>query len=163
MNGKAKYVLSKNQYTEITEGCVMDREKLIKYFDTYLHNIKDDWNYITPTELHEQMAKSPNYCFLLDVRDPKDWRAKHIKGTVNIYWLELFKSENIKRLPKECMIVIICYLGHTASQILTLLKLIGYNAVVLKFGMGASPKKSVPIAGWNQLSLPTESTKKIEV
>ena len=52
-------------------------------------------------------------------------------------------------------IIIICYVGHTASQVLVMLKLLGYKAKVLKFGMGESPSKEVPVAGWNKYGFET--------
>ena len=58
------------------------------------------------------------------------------------------KPGNLKKLPNNKEIVIVCYVGHTSSQILVLLKLLGYKARVLKFGMGKSPTIGVPIAGW---------------
>jgi len=103
-------------------------------------------DYILPQELH---GKNPNDYFILDVRNPKDYKKGHIPGTtMNIFWLDLMKPENLNKLHKNKEIIIICYLGHTASQVLVLLKLLGYNARVLKFGLGISPKKSVPVAGW---------------
>lgn len=118
------------------------------YFDEYLDQTKTDWNYILPSEL--QLEGFEKY-FLLDVRHPKDFATGHLPDSTNIFWLELMKSENMARLPKNKEIVIICYVGHTASQILVLLKLLGYQARVLKFGMGISPVEGVPIAGWTSL------------
>ena len=62
--------------------------------------------------------------------------------------MDVLKPENLKKLPKDKRIVIICYVGHTASQIMVALRLLGYKASTLKFGMGQSPAKGVPIAGW---------------
>ena len=44
--------------------------------------------------------------------------------------------------------------GHTSSQILTLLKLLGYNVISIKYGYGISPIKLVPVAGWLDYGLP---------
>jgi rhodanese-related sulfurtransferase len=59
------------------------------------------------------------------------------------------KPDNLKKLPIDKEIIIVCYVGHTASQVLVLLKLLGYNAKVLKYGMGTSPTIGVPVAGWS--------------
>ena len=79
----------------------------------------------------------------------------HIKGAKNIFWLNILDTNNIKRLPKEKLIFLICYVGHTSSQVLTLLKLLGYNVVSIKFGYGLSPVKGVPVAGWLDYGFPT--------
>jgi len=66
----------------------------------------------------------------------------HVKGSKNIFWLNILDEKNLKKLPKDKPIFLICYIGHTSSQVLTLLKLLGYtNVVSIKFGYGLSPVK----------------------
>jgi len=84
----------------------------------------------------------------LDIRHPDAFKKGHIKGAKNIFWIDLLKSKNLKKLPKNKTIVLICYVGHTASQMLVALRLLGYKVLALKFGMGISPVKGVPVAGW---------------
>jgi rhodanese-related sulfurtransferase len=62
--------------------------------------------------------------------------------------MDLLKEENLNKLPKDKKILLICYVGHTASQMVVALKLLGYDVGALKFGMGKSPVEGVPIAGW---------------
>ena len=121
----------------------------------YLNNVDEDWNYILPKTLFDDLKKGTDY-FLLDVRRESDYRQNHIKNAVNIFWLDLLKPENLKRLPKDRRIVVICYVGHTASQVMVLLSLLGYDVRVLKFGMGHSPIKGIPISGWLNMSFDTE-------
>jgi len=85
----------------------------------------------------------------------------HIKGSKNIFWLNILDEKNLKKLPKDKNkpIFLICYVGHTSSQVLTLLKLLDYNVVSIKFGYGLSPVKGVPVAGWLDYGLPTISSK----
>lgn len=115
-----------------------------QHFHEYLLKTKDDWNYVTPKQFAE-MDKSN--IFILDVRKPDDYAKGHITDSTNIFWLELMQPQNLSKLPRDREIVVVCYVGHTASQILVLLKLLGYKAKVLKFGMGISPQKGVPVAG----------------
>jgi rhodanese-related sulfurtransferase len=138
-------------------------EKGQKVFQTYLQfylkdfisKTKDDWNYILPTQLKSELEKgNPNNLFLLDVRRPEDYAKGHIPGTKNIFWLTLMDPLNIAKLPRNREIIVICYVGHTASQTLVLLKLLGFKARVLKFGMGISPQADVKVAGWTNLGFP---------
>ena len=115
-------------------------ESLLEFIDS----TKEDWNYIIPEELEKDTSKY----FLLDIRKPEAFKKVHIKGAKNIFWLELLKKENLKKLPKDKKIVLVCYVGHTASQMLVALRLLGYDVAALKFGMGLSPVKGVPVAGW---------------
>jgi len=139
---------------------MVDQKKLAYYFNEYLQTTSEDWNYITPQQLYQLLYSEDRLpekpCYLLDVRKKKDYLNQHIPGSVNIFWLDLFKEKNLEKLPKDCLIVLICYLGHTASQVLTLLKLLGYQVVVLKFGLGLTPISGIPIAGWHQYGYPLE-------
>lgn len=110
----------------------------------FIKDTKDDWNYVLPTEL----VKNTKKYFMVDIRKPEVFKEGHIKGAINIFWMDLLKEENLKKLPKDEKILLICYVGHTASQMVTALKLLGYDAGALKFGMGKSPVEGVPVAGW---------------
>ncbi len=95
----------------------------------------------------------------MDLRKRKEFDKFHIKGAKNIFWLDLFDEKNLNKLPKNKTIFLICYVGHTSSQILTMLKMLGYKVVSIKFGYGTSPAVGVPIAGWIQYKLPLVSSK----
>jgi len=117
--------------------------EVLKTLEGFLSDTKKDWNYILPAELSK---KGPEKFFILDVRRPEDFKKGHIKGAVNIFWLDIMKK--LDKLPKGQKIVVVCYVGHTASQVMLMLRLLGYDAVALKFGMGISPTEGVPVAGW---------------
>jgi rhodanese-related sulfurtransferase len=125
----------------------------------YLKKIKDDWNYITPLDFYNNYYLKNQDYFLIDLRSKKEYKKMHIKGSKNIFWLDILDEKNLKKLPKNKPIFLICYVGHTSSQVLTLLKILNYNVVSIKFGYGLSPIKGVPVAGWLDYGLPTESSK----
>ena len=125
----------------------------------YLHSIKDDWNYITPFDFYNNYYLKKDY-FLIDLRTQKEYKKMHIKGSKNIFWLDLLDEKNVKKLPKDKPIFLICYVGHTSSQILTLLKLLGYkNVISIKYGYGLSPVTGVPVAGWLDYGFPVKRTR----
>jgi len=131
-----------------------DIKKSIK---SYIKNTKNDWNYITPKDFYETIYQNKNKMkniFLLDIRKKDEFRKFHIKGAKNIFWLDLFQEKNLKKLPKNKKIFLICYVGHTSSQIMVLLKLLGYDVVSIKFGYGISPVMGVPVAGWMNYNYP---------
>jgi rhodanese-related sulfurtransferase len=121
----------------------MADEKILEALKKFVKSTDKDWNYVTPVDF-EKMDK--NDLFLLDIRKPEDYKKEHIKGARNIFWLDLL--DNLDELPDDKKIVLICYVGHTSSQALVILKLLGYDVVSLKFGMGRSPVEGVPVAGW---------------
>ena len=133
----------------------------------YLKKTKDDWNYITPLDFYnnyykhsqETKSKKKKDYLLIDLRDKKSYKKMHVKGSKNIFWLNILDDKNLKKLPIDKPIFLICYVGHTSSQVLTLLKMLGYNVISIKFGYGLSPVKGVPVAGWLDYGFPTESSK----
>ena len=125
----------------------------------YLHSIKDDWNYIIPIDFYNNYYLKKKDYFLIDLRTKKEYTKMHIKGSKNIFWMNILDKKNLKRLPKDKPIFLICYVGHTSSQVLTLLKLLGYNVVSIKYGYGISPAKGVPVAGWVDYGLPVQKSK----
>ena len=121
----------------------------------YLHSTKDDWNYITPIDFYTKYYVPKKDYVLIDLRSEQEFKKMHVKGAKNIFWLDILDEKNLKKLPKEKPIFLICYVGHTSSQILTLLKMLGYNVTSIKFGYGISPVQGVPVAGWVDYGLPT--------
>lgn len=74
--------------------------------------------------------------FLLDIRKAEDFtKVGHIEGATRVDFNALAVPDNLKLLPKDKQIVVICYTGNTAGQAVTMLKMLGYDAVVLKYGM----------------------------
>tara|TARA_Y100000310_G_C20679737_1_gene815188 strand:+ start:1360 stop:1803 length:444 start_codon:yes stop_codon:yes gene_type:complete len=134
------------------------RELILDACKEFLEETGDDWNYIIPTELKKELIQGKEY-FLLDTRKKEDFEKGHIKGTVNIFWLDLLKDKNLKQLPKDKRIIVCCYVGHTASQVLTILRLLGFDVRALKFGMGRSPAVGVPVAGWENYGFDVEVSK----
>ena len=131
----------------------------IEILRNYLKSTKNDWNYITPIDFYnDYLLKNKDY-FLIDLREEKEYKKGHIKGAKNMFWLNILDEKNLKKLPKDKPIFLICYVGHTSSQVMTLLKLLGYNVVSIKYGYGLSPVKGVPVAGWLDYGLPVEKIK----
>ncbi len=73
--------------------------------------------------------------FILDVRAAADYAKGHIKGAMNIPFANVFKPENLARLPMNKQIVAYCYSGHTCSMTSFFLNDLGYNAISLKWGI----------------------------
>ena len=88
-------------------------------------------------ELLYNDTDSSNDPFVLSVRKAEHYTLGHIAGSINIGISDLFKEENLAKLPsdKSKQIVVVCYTGHTASQATALLNFNGYNAITLMWGM----------------------------
>ena len=135
----------------------MKKTDLLPLLQNYIKKTKNDWNYITPFDFYHKYYKNPDKMkkiFLLDLRNHNDYQKWHIKGSKNIFWLDLLNEENLKKIPKNKKIYLVCYVGHTSSQAMVLLKLLGYKVVSIKFGYGISPVFEVPVAGWLNYKYP---------
>ena len=74
--------------------------------------------------------------FILDTRPRNEWEEQgHIEGATWIQMQEVANEENLARLPEDKLIVCVSPTGHTANQVCTILRWLGYDAVLLKHGM----------------------------
>jgi len=95
--------------------------------------------------LHD--GDTSNDPFIVSVRSPEHYALGHIEGAINIPYKELAKPENLAKLPTDQQIVTYCYTGHTGQVAATALRLMGYDAVNLKFGiMGWTKNDTVLVA-----------------
>lgn len=72
---------------------------------------------------------------ILDIRSAADYAAGHLKGAVNIPFKEVVNY--VDQLPLNQRIVVACYSGQTAGQIVGSLRLAGFTAYSLSGGMGS--------------------------
>jgi LPXTG-motif cell wall-anchored protein len=72
---------------------------------------------------------------VLSVRAPDAYALGHIAGAINIPWNQIADPDNLAKLPTDKQIVVYCYTGHTGQVAATVLNMLGYDAVNLKFGM----------------------------
>jgi len=131
----------------------------INLIRSYIRNTQNDWRYITPLDFYNKyhLSKDKDY-LLIDLRKPADYQKFHIDGSINIFWLNIFDDINLQKLSRDKKIFLICYVGHTSSQVMTLLQLLGYNVTSIKYGYGVSPVNNVPVAGWLDYKFPTVSS-----
>lgn len=130
---------------------------LLERCRSFLKGIPQTLNYITSKDLYSMLQTNPDDVFILDNRTPEFYQKGHVPHAVNIPLRDALDEEQIAKLPKDKLIVVCCWVGHTASQLLTVLRLLGYNAVGLKYGMGEPAKIEEKREGWLDLGLPVES------
>ena len=88
---------------------------------------------------------------ILDIRAAEDYAAGHVPGAVSIGGGALFDTDTLDALPTDGQIVVYCYSGQTAGQTVAALRVLGYDAVSLKGGMGVGP--NAPL-GWANNGFP---------
>ena len=92
---------------------------------------------ITANALYELLndGDPANDPLIISVRKPEDYMKGHIPGAINIPCRNIADPGNLLLLPKNRLIVTYCYTGHTGAIAATILNLLGYKALNLKFGI----------------------------
>jgi rhodanese-related sulfurtransferase len=97
---------------------------------------------ISAQNLHEKL-KNGKRLFVLDVRQPEEYRLGHIAGAKLIPLGEL--SRRLKEVPTGREIVCICATGHRSLPAVRQLTKAGYAASSMKKGMIAWQMAKLPI------------------
>ncbi|HSB65672.1 MAG TPA: rhodanese-like domain-containing protein [Anaerolineales bacterium] len=97
---------------------------------------------IRALELQEELSNG-NEPFLVDVRQPKEFRMAHIANAKLIPLGEL--SRRISEVPRDREVVCICATGHRSVPAVRKLAAEGYTARSLKNGMIAWQMSKLPV------------------
>ncbi|NOZ72732.1 MAG: rhodanese-like domain-containing protein [Chloroflexi bacterium] len=97
---------------------------------------------ITAEALFENLndGDADNDPLIISVRKPEHYALGHIPGAVNISPKDIFNPDTLAKLPTDRQIVVYCYTGQTASHVVSLLNMAGYDAYNLLFGMSSWTK-----------------------
>lgn len=98
-------------------------------------------------------AADPDVAFV-SIRQAEHYAESHIDGAVNIPWGAGMETM-FDSLPADKKIVVYCYSGQTAGQAVAMLRVLGYDAVSLKGGMGVGANAPM---GWANQGFPTVSS-----
>lgn len=88
--------------------------------------------------------------YILSVRSAADYAAGHIEGALNIPFAKGMAA-SFGTLPKDKTIIVYCYTGQTAGQVVAGLRLMGFDAVSLNGGMGNAANAP---QGWANAGFP---------
>lgn len=91
-----------------------------------------------PTDKFVKAVQSGEKMFIIDVRTPAETSiyGVTIPGTLAIPMDQLFKPENLARIPSDQKVVVVCKAGHRAMAVATALRHSGFsNVFVLKHGI----------------------------
>jgi rhodanese-related sulfurtransferase len=79
-------------------------------------------------------AKKTDF-MVVDVRPfPAEFGEGHIPGAIQITVQDIFKPENLKRLPKNKKLILVCVTGQTQNLPVVGLRAMGYDAYTMSFG-----------------------------
>jgi rhodanese-related sulfurtransferase/glyoxylase-like metal-dependent hydrolase (beta-lactamase superfamily II) len=90
-------------------------------------------------------SQPPAGPIVLDIRNPREWRAKHIPGSVNIPLNHL--QERIDEVPRDRRIVVHCAGGYRSSIAASILHQYGItNLIEIAGGLAAWDAATLPVA-----------------
>jgi rhodanese-related sulfurtransferase len=97
-----------------------------------------DWTPVASAEsLFDNMADGDdsNDYYVVSVRAPDAYALGHVEGAIDIPWKVIADPANLGSLPTDQPIMVYCYTGHTGQAAATVLKLLGYDTINMKYGM----------------------------
>ena len=103
----------------------------------YFNAIPEKGSNIWPSTKLKEAMDAEEDLMVVSIRQADAFTAGHIEGAVNIPWGKGMQ-EQFSTLPKDKQLVVHCYSGQTAGQTVAIMRLLGYNAVSLKSGMGTA-------------------------
>lgn len=87
----------------------------------------------------ENRFADPDSVFIVNYWPQTTYELKHIDGAVNFNTadatLKSLGLDALTKLPKDKKIVVYCYTGQTSSQVAAYLRVLGYNAYSMAYGM----------------------------
>jgi rhodanese-related sulfurtransferase len=109
----ANYQGSKTDFYEFTDPDILPKEVFTLLTDTNRNN-------------------DP---FILSVQEAELYAKGHVPGAIHIPLTDVAKPENLHKLPTDRQIVVVSTDGQSGSQVAGILRLLGYEATNLLFGM----------------------------
>jgi rhodanese-related sulfurtransferase len=91
---------------------------------------------IAPDAVKEIIDSGSDEYVILSVRKAEDFALGHLPTAINIPFGAGMEVE-FAELPMDKKIVVYCYTGQTASQTVGILRLLGFDAYNMSFGMGS--------------------------
>lgn len=124
--------------TEVYEVDPEIKAAVETYFETVTsYNGTDTANQnISPAMVKDIIDAESDEYLILSVRKAEDFAKGHLAGAMNIPW-GAGMQDSFADLPKDKKIVVYCYSGQTASQTVAILRLLGYEAYNMSYGMGS--------------------------
>jgi len=99
---------------------------------------------IKAADLAKMIAEKKTDFVVVDVRIPAPagpgQQGGKIPGSIYIPINEILKEENLKKLPKDKKVILVCVTGQSQGLAVLPLRALGYNVVSLKYGMSSWAK-----------------------
>lgn len=100
---------------------------------------KETGNYqVSADEVNMWIKIKATDFMVLDVRpNPDEYKAGHIPGSIHIPYYAVLLPENMKNIPKDKKIILVCGTGQLENMPVVPLRMLGYETFTMTFGYAA--------------------------
>jgi len=93
---------------------------------------------VKPDEVDAWIKAKKTDFLIVDVRPtPPGQQGGKMPGAIYIPYNEILKAENLKKLPKDKKLILVCVTGQTQNLPILALRVLGYDARTMQFGHSA--------------------------
>lgn len=118
--------------------------------ESYFKAIPETGNNIISSAKLKELMDAEEEMTIVSIRQTDAFAEGHIEGAINIPF-KAGMQESFSQLPKDEKVYVYCYSGQTAGQTVGILRLLGYDAISVKSGMGTG---GTGASGWGNEGLP---------
>jgi len=129
-------------FTLISAPVFSDDNNLSSQIDKIMSQCAENDNYhVTAMQLNQWIKSGKTDFHVVDLRfapDDGPWgqpQFGRIPGSVHIPHYDLFKPENLEKLPKDKKLILVGHMGVHENYSVVPLRLLGYDAYALLLGM----------------------------
>jgi rhodanese-related sulfurtransferase len=145
-------VITSTQVSTMTTS-TLNTQALDNYFATAAASTySEGWYFITRPDVVGLLNNNNGSIYVLDVRLAPDYQNGHIPGAVNVPFPNMTAALTAGQIPQGKIIIVICYVGESAANTVTILRLLGYTAYDLEGGMAAW-NNATRLAPWYPVTL----------
>jgi rhodanese-related sulfurtransferase len=114
-------------------------EDLAKKFNDVLSQAQTLHDFqIKAADVYKMITDKKQDFLIVDVRPiPPGQQGGKIAGSIFIPYYDILKPENLKKLPKDKKLILACVTGQTENLPIVPLRVLGYDAYSMSFGMTA--------------------------
>ncbi len=135
-----------------------DDTGLAERIDSIMSRCTENDNYhITAMQLNTWLQEGKKDFLVVDIRvapDDGPWgqpRYGRIPGSLHLPYNDLFKAENLKKLPKDKKLILVGHMNVHENYSVVPLRLLGYDARALLMGMSGWQKEYPAVGHVNML------------
>ena len=118
---------------------VFAEDDTAKKMSAILIAAKETGNYqVSADEVNMWIKTKANDFMVIDVRPSFDeYKAGHIPGSIHIPYHSVLKPENLKNIPTDKKVILVCSTGQLENMPVVPLRILGYDAYTMTFGYAA--------------------------